>query len=409
MFWSTQKQPNKRSLAQRERKHLSFQLGLPFGIFVGAIIVLLFSATYVVQVRSSASTKIVPQAHADSIALRVEQAVEHSIAIGSLIAHIAGKDLDAKNLEVVHTLIDSDSTILSVSFVNTKLETVWNIQTTAAPQVENMKMDMLPDALHFEKAIPGRGGIMLQTVHLPVYGQTGAQDGVLAIVYDVSVFWELLADYKDGDAYIVDSKGEVLLRRNAGIESTSTISAIEGVQNFISRKRVVSEYTEEDGTGMLSAWSLVRLPGWAVVVEEPVAALYGELRVMYALIGFLLFIIVFLFVGEAIIVRQKIFKPLQSLAETAQRIARGEQNIWVGTDANNEFDTVGEAMNTMARNVQTLRQGLEDRIAERTMHLEEKTEEAERLNTFMVNRELRMLELKEKNRKLEEQLKASKQ
>jgi hypothetical protein len=392
-------------LAKNERKHLSFQLGLPFGIFVISIITLLLAATYVVQDRSSASTKIVPQAHVDGIALRVEQAVEHSISIANIIARLANVNPDPESLEVIHTLMNSDAAILSVSFVNMQLETVWKINTVNPDLPEDLMMTKLPTALHFEKAIPWREGVSLQVVHVPVYGKTGNQEGVLAVAYDISVFWEILADYTDGDAYIVDSSGEVLLRRGVNTESTSTISKIEGVQNFLDHKRVVSTYTEEDGVGMLSAWSPVRLPGWAIVVEEPVAELYSQLRALYAFIGFLIFIITFLFINEAIIVKKKIFVPLRILEENAQRIASGELNIWAGTEANNEFDTVGEAMNTMARNVQTLRQGLEERIEERTEHLKAKTEEAERLNTFMVNRELRMLELKERNKKLEDEIK----
>ena len=392
------------TLARKERNRLSFQLGLPFGIFVTAVVVLLFSAAYIVQDRSSASTKIVPQTHADNIALRVEQSVERSVAVATLLSRLAGESIDEKNLEIIHTLINSDNAILSVSYVNAKLETSWQISSNGGELPLQMKMDSLPAALHFEKAVPYDDRAMLQTVHYPVYGKTGKEEGVLAVVYDISTYWELLADYTEGDAYIVDSDGAVLLRRSINSESTTTIMAIAGVQNFLKRNRVVSAYAEEDGTGMLSAWSLVRLPGWAVVVEEPTAALYAQLRALYAFMGFLIFIIVFLFVNEAIIVHKKIFAPLLALASNAQRIAAGEQNTWADTEANNEFDTVGEAMNTMARNVRTLRQGLEERIEERTEHLRAKTEEAERLNTFMVNRELRMLELKEQNRKLEMEL-----
>lgn len=409
MFWDTRKQEERRTLVLKERKHLSFQLGLPFGVFVVAVVSLLVGATYFVQDRVNVSTKIIPQAHADSIAFRIEQGVEHSTAIASMIARLSGTALDVKNLEVVRTLIDSDPAILSVSYINDKLEYVWDINSIAAPAGGRVMMQELPHAVHFDKAIPGPGGVMLQSVHFPVYGISGAQIGVLEVVYDISVFWEILADYQDGDAYIVDADGDVLLSRRTSGESTSTISRIEGVRNFVAHKRIVSEYAEEDGTGMLSAWSEVRLPKWAIVVEEPVAMLYDQLRAMYAFIGFLSFIVAFLFVNEVIIIRKKIFKPLSVLSESAQRIALGEQNTWVGTNANNEFDTVGEAINTMARNVRTLRQGLEERIAERTEHLEAKTEEAERLNTFMVNRELRMLELKEKNKKLEEELKMSKE
>ncbi|HXK38322.1 MAG TPA: hypothetical protein VJ579_04620 [Candidatus Paceibacterota bacterium] len=390
--------------AKRERKLLSFQLGLPFGIFVVAVITLLLAATYIVQDRSSASTKIIPQTHADSIALRVEQAVEHSISVASIISRLARTAPDAERLEVIHTLMNSDPAILSVAFVNKELETIWKINAINSDIPEDFILTKIPSSIHFEKAIPWKEGVSLQVIHFPVYGKTGEVEGVLAVSYDVSAFWEILADYTDGDAYIVDSAGSVLLRRGINIESTSTISQIEGVQNFLDRKHVVSTYLEEDGVGMLSAWSIVRMPGWAIVVEEPIAKLYDQLRALYAFIGFLIFIIAFLFVIEVITVKRKIFTPLHLLEENAKKIASGESNTWVGTDANNEFDTVGEAMNTMARNVQTLRHGLEERIAERTEHLRAKTEEAERLNTFMVNRELRMTELKAKIKKLEEEL-----
>lgn len=405
---SVQHQEEKPTLAQKERKHLSFQLGLPFGIFIVSVVALLIAATYVVQDRSSTSTKIIPQAHADGIALRVEQAVEHSISVASLLTRLSSRAPDTRSLEIIHTLINSDNAILSVEYIDTELRSLWQIKAVGVEPPPEVMMSTLPSVIHFEKAVQGQGGVMLQTVHFPVYGTNGEQEGVLAVVYDLSVYWEILADYRDGDAYIVDNEGNVLLRRSENVESTSTIKQIEGVQNFLQHKHVVSSYVEPGGVGMLSAWSLVRLPGWAVVVEEPTAALYEQLRALYAFIGFLIFIIVFLFLNEAAIVKKKIFAPLAALAQNAERIAAGEQNTWAGTEANNEFDTVAEAMNAMARKVRTLRQGLEERIEERTEHLRVKTEEAERLNAFMVNRELRMLELKEKNAKLEEELAACK-
>ncbi len=392
------------TLAQRTRKRLSVQLGLPFGIFVVAVIFLLLVATYIVQDRASASTQVIPQSHADGIALRVEQGLEHSVAIGSIIARLSSAQIDAKNLEVIHTLIDSDRAILSVSFVDASLQMVWEIKTASSYPMKEMQMLALPTTVRFDDAEMGSSGYMQETVHFPVYGKSGEQIGVLMVTYDISVYWEILADYQFGDAYIIDKTGDVLLSRKTDGESTTTIASVPGVRNFVEKKRVVSEYKEEDGVAMSSAWSPIRLSGWAIVVEEPLAALYGQLDAMYAFIGFIFFIIIFLFVNEVIIVRTKIFAPLRSLSENAQRIAKGEQNSWVNTSANNEFDTVGETMNAMAHHVRMLRLGLEERIAERTEHLAAKTEEAERLNAFMVNRELRMRELKERVHHLEEEL-----
>jgi len=51
-----------------------------------------------------------------------------------------------------------------------------------------------------------------------------------------------------------------------------------------------------------------------------------------------------------------------------------------------------------------LQQSLEERVRERTKDLQEKIEELEKTNKLMIGRELRMMELKEKIKKLEEEL-----
>jgi len=99
-----------------------------------------------------------------------------------------------------------------------------------------------------------------------------------------------------------------------------------------------------------------------------------------------------------------ITKPIKKLKKFAQKITEGNfKEATVDINSNNEFFDLANCFNTMAGDLDSSRQKLEEsnkelenRVESRTKELQEKNEELEKFNKIAVDREMKMVELKEK-------------
>jgi nitrogen fixation/metabolism regulation signal transduction histidine kinase len=89
-----------------------------------------------------------------------------------------------------------------------------------------------------------------------------------------------------------------------------------------------------------------------------------------------------------------ISKPIKDLQEVALEISQGKEDKRVIINSKDEIGKLGEVFNQMAENIKNSKRGIENKVKERTAELGE-------LNSFMVDRELKMVELKKKIDELE--------
>lgn len=99
----------------------------------------------------------------------------------------------------------------------------------------------------------------------------------------------------------------------------------------------------------------------------------------------------------------RILKPIQILTHIAQRMASGDLSTRVVVQSKDEIGKMGLAFNDMADKLQGLYANLELKIQEKTAELEKKIKETERMNSFMLGRELKMIEMKKELSKLTHQ------
>lgn len=102
------------------------------------------------------------------------------------------------------------------------------------------------------------------------------------------------------------------------------------------------------------------------------------------LIGTLLYILFF-----------NLVRPLNGLKEATKKIAAGELDQKLEVETKDEVGDLSAAFNKMASDLKESRSNIEQKIAERT-------DELQKLNKFMTGREIKMIELKEKIKELEE-------
>lgn len=87
-------------------------------------------------------------------------------------------------------------------------------------------------------------------------------------------------------------------------------------------------------------------------------------------------------------------KPIFELKLAMQEVADGKSDIRTAITSHDELEDLSQAFNHMAEELEGGRVNIEKKVAERTAELE-------RMNRIMMNRESKMIELKEKVRELE--------
>lgn len=140
------------------------------------------------------------------------------------------------------------------------------------------------------------------------------------------------------------------------------------------------------------------------LIEESISETIWSIALLFMAICTLSIVLTFLFASS-------IIRPLQKLTEAARRIAEGNFNVKTGITTTDEIGELAEVFDVMTDNLKKTKvliknytTMLEEKVKERTGELETKNSELQRQNKFMIDRELKMVELKGKIESLEKQL-----
>lgn len=95
----------------------------------------------------------------------------------------------------------------------------------------------------------------------------------------------------------------------------------------------------------------------------------------------------------AVVISRKITEPIISLSETARNIAEGDLQLNVREDLLTMQDETGSLSNSFHLMLQNLRRKI-DELNNTKQEVEQRNEELQRFNKLMVDRELKMIELK---------------
>ena len=145
-----------------------------------------------------------------------------------------------------------------------------------------------------------------------------------------------------------------------------------GLDNYVSRHESLAEETNAASLSTLKA----------ITDKVQLQTENGK-----SLIAIIIVISSLLFLLWGVVLAFLLTKPLKDLEKTALLIASGKDDERSNIKSKNEIGNVARAINQMADNLQKSKAGIEIRVKERTLELE-------KLNKFMVGRELKMMELK---------------
>jgi signal transduction histidine kinase len=155
-----------------------------------------------------------------------------------------------------------------------------------------------------------------------------------------------------GVAYVVDSEGRIVshpdLKRALQQEK---VDANQGVKSVLAGKKGGGEFRDELGSIMVGAYVPVNKFNWGVVVQEPYASAYFELRrletnsLLFVIAGIILTALVGIFFAHSI------EKPIKELTYGTEVVAKGDLRWQVSIDSADEIGKLASAFNRMTKDL----------------------------------------------------------
>lgn len=181
---------------------------------------------------------------------------------------------------------------------------------------------------------------------------------------------------KSGTAYVVDMNGHLLahpdLRTLLSRPDLSGLPQIREVRAALAqgRQELPSIWGESPGGGtVFSSATRIVGPDWLLYIEQPAAEV---LRTVKTTIGVTMSVLALGIAAAslaALLLAQRLAKPILQLRDGAQRLGRGDLLAKIEIQSRDEIQSVATAFNGMADSLRTLYASLESKVLERTRDL----------------------------------------
>ena len=174
-----------------------------------------------------------------------------------------------------------------------------------------------------------------------------------------------------------------------------------------------TEYVSFTNESVVGLWEPVARTQWKVVVEVPKKEIMEEMHTFFVVSGICIVVFLLSLIIVLAIIYRTILIPISTLQQGVQQVRKGNLDTGITVHARDEIGELTTSFNQMTKDLDTSKnelveygKKLEKTVSERTKELKQKVDELERFNKLVVNRELKMIELKEEIQKLKQKLDA---
>lgn len=174
-----------------------------------------------------------------------------------------------------------------------------------------------------------------------------------------------------GEVHLVGADGALLTESSAGERGVRLQT--EGVDLALSQASGEAVYANHAGRNVLGVYHWLPKPGVALLVEQEQSEI---LTSIYQTLALNLGVAVVLVIGAVIaslLISRGIARPLAGLAETASQVTAGDLGRVVEVEREDEIGTLAQAFNDMTAQLRGLVGSLEERVAARTLELEQRS------------------------------------
>jgi methyl-accepting chemotaxis protein len=215
---------------------------------------------------------------------------------------------------------------------------------------------------------------------------------------------EKITIYKTGFAFLLDDKQQFIVPPKSGI----TIPQ-KDVENIYKKTDKTNEGTLETDTYLMSFVKMNN--NQILVIAAPKKEITEPINQVILWISLLTVFITITVMFVGYLVSKNIVDPLEKLKDFANKLGGGdlEEPIIVKSDDEvgnlaNSFEKLRLSIIQQNKELAKYGQNLEIKVKERTKELENKNNELEKMNSITVNRELKMIELKNQIKELQSKL-----
>ena len=211
---------------------------------------------------------------------------------------------------------------------------------------------------------------------------SGAQEGDLLLIgvnsgtrlgsllEEMQVFWEQRGIYRveRGRTFVLLAPDVIINLPRYATEPEAVSGQSHPVfTNAVDTPSGTVEYTNKEDTLVLAAYEWIPDIDLGIVTELPQDDIFADAN---ALAPFTIAMIVgasiFSIGVIAFVANRFLLRPLINLTELAQRLSRGDWSFRVPSDRDDEIGALAHSLNSMADELNSLYQSLEDRVEERT-------------------------------------------
>jgi len=374
------------------KNKIIFQLGVPLVVmllFVG--IVLYFSI--LLQYKND---KLAAEQIPDQLAVKIQNQVSSLLATIQNDLFLANNNIfsSSESELFVKEIINSNPSILELSVYDRSGDFIKNIQGSSfatehkfhSVRTENFFVQSIIGSEFISRPYQSSYGAPLLFWSLPVYDAHDHVMGLMLATIDLSPLWEIIAVVPDGQAYIVDKNGQLIISQNLSEPpQQELLDSFLGVQSFVEKKQTLSTYEGIGGEYIVSSWKEEPLSSWGVIVEISRASVFKNLKISLIISGVLIFSFFLYLAIELYLLHRKVFSPLAELHQGVLKISGGDLNNKLYNNSKNEIGQMAISFNVMTARLKESLGNLEKKIEKRTVQLETSVKISEKRNIELEN------------------------
>ncbi|NLO98700.1 MAG: methyl-accepting chemotaxis protein [Clostridiaceae bacterium] len=282
-------------------------------------------------------------------------------------AHPEFKEMNKEKIMSSLRVISQSDAEVETSAVADK-EGVQTIENLARVDISGkdyfLKTKETKELLITDVVISEKTGDRIIAIALPILDDSGNFVGIIQSNVSVAALEKNIGTVTIGDtgyAYLMASNGDYIFYKDAErigknyksfTNDPSKIKAFE--ESVMIKDSDFIEYTDDDGTKMVGAFSTVPTTGWKVVVTAPMAELYSEVNKSLMVTGILIISVFILVVFIAFLMANIISKPIKVTADHMNILANADftrelpQKLISGKD---EVATLLKSVNVMSSSI----------------------------------------------------------
>jgi|GEM_PF-5716112 len=250
-----------------------------------------------------------------------------------------------------------------------------------------------------------------------VDNEAGQMLGVLKVIFNVEPLFEILQSLSDSESHsmsfsLLTSEGNIIYSIHEysffdpfPARIFSQLDSDDSSRYFLTENgsgahcgEVLVAYAFSSGYGQFDG------NNWILVFEQHTDVVFAPINELMVIILIVTAFIVMCSLVFGFWFSKSFSRPILLLNDAALRMSKGNLDEKIDVSTDDEIGQLADSFEEMRKNLSKLRDDLELRVRQRTADLNSKVEELEKFKSVTVNRELRMLELKEELDRLKEKV-----